>query len=96
MFRIAQEAVNNAITHGLASEIVIRVSRAGEEGILTVRDDGLGISDDTHDSVGLGLKTMEYRASLIGGSLKVRRLGRRGTEVLCGFPLPELRLEPEE
>lgn len=96
LFRIAQEAVNNAITHGLASEIVIRVCRVGTEGILTVRDDGLGLSDDTDDSGGLGLKTMAYRASLIGGSLKVRRLGRRGTEVLCGFPLLEFRMTPEE
>lgn len=71
LFRIVQEAVNNAIKHGGASRIDI--SMIGEEKsiLLEVLDNGSGISDKHSSGVGLGLRIMAYRAGLIGANLHV-------------------------
>lgn len=89
LFRIAQEAVNNAVVHGRADRIEISLGGTGVKGLLSVRDNGVGLPDEAHQSEGVGLHTMAYRARLIGGSLDVRRLAPRGTAVSCVFPLPE-------
>ena len=87
LFRIAQEAVHNAIRHGKAKNIVIGLRDAGEEGVLTIRDDGCGISLERSSGAGMGLRIMDYRARMIGGSLGVERAGECGTLVACLFPL---------
>ncbi len=87
LFRIAQEAVHNAIRHGRAKNIVIVLTRAEEEGVLTIRDDGSGISIEGSNRAGIGLRIMDYRARMIGGSLSIERAGERGTLVGCVFPL---------
>jgi len=86
VFRIAQEAVVNAVKHGQAKHIAIRFT--AEEGRMTlwVHDDGKGISARPRRS-GMGLQTMQYRATVIGGSLDVRRDSPRGTTVTCTFPI---------
>lgn len=89
LFRIAQEAVNNAITHGRAERIEISLSSKNGKGLLRVLDDGVGVFPEARDSDGIGMHTMAYRARLIGGFLDVRRRARRGTVVSCAFPLPE-------
>ena len=89
LFRIAQEAVNNAISHGQANRIEISLSCKDGKGLLHVRDDGVGLPVEARNPDGVGLHTMAYRARLIGGSFEVRRLPRRGTAVTCTFPLPE-------
>lgn len=86
LFRIAQEAVHNAIRHGKAKNILIAL-RGTDEGVLTIRDDGLGISLERSTSAGMGLRIMDYRARMIGGSLSIQRAGERGTLVSCLFPL---------
>jgi PAS domain S-box-containing protein len=86
LFRIAQEAVHNAIRHGKAQTIIIGLRGGEEEGVLTVWDDGLGISLE-RSSYGMGLRIMDYRARMIGGSLGVERAGKRGTLVACLFPI---------
>ncbi len=88
LFRIAQEAVNNAITHGRGRHIEISLSCRGRKGLLSIRDDGVGISKQTLTALGMGLHTMNYRSRLFGASLQVRRLTRRGTAVTCAFRLP--------
>jgi len=89
LFRIAQEAVSNAVAHGRASRIEIGLSSKDGEGILSVRDDGVGLPRELLDLNGIGMHTMAYRARLIGGSLEVRRRSRRGTALTCAFPLRE-------
>ena len=88
LLRIAQEALNNAVAHGRAEHIEIRLGGADGEGLLSVRDDGVGIPDAALQGDGIGLNTMAYRAHLIGGSLEVQRQHPHGTSVTCVFTLP--------
>ena len=87
LFRIAQEAVNNAVAHGKAKRIEIRLGANGGEGLLTVLDNGVGMPESLRPPDGIGLHNMTYRARLIGGRIEVRRRSRGGTTVLCAFPL---------
>ncbi|HEX5175669.1 MAG TPA: PAS domain S-box protein [Chthoniobacteraceae bacterium] len=84
LYRIAQEAIANAIRHGDAKSVFI--SLGGNNGQITLRveDNGKGLPAKPKQS-GMGLHTMRYRASLIGGSIDVRRARRRGTVVTCTF-----------
>jgi PAS domain S-box-containing protein len=87
LFRIAQEAVNNAVAHGRAKRIEIRLGAEGGEGLLTVLDHGVGMPESRRPPDGTGLHNMACRALLIGGRIEVRRRSRGGTTVLCAFPL---------
>ncbi len=88
LYRITQEAVNNATTHGRGKRIAISLRFRGGKGRLRIRDDGVGISQNSLATGGIGLHTMDYRARLIGASLRVQRLAPRGTAVTCAFSLP--------
>jgi signal transduction histidine kinase len=94
LFRIAQEAVNNAVAHGKARRIEIRLGAQGGEGVLTVLDNGVGMPESLRPPGGTGLHNMAYRARLIGGRIEVRRRSRGGTTVLCAFPLSGTRETP--
>ena len=93
LYRIAQEAVGNAQRHGAAARVAIGLSRRGARLHFTVRDDGVGIPEPVPVHDGLGLRTMAYRAAMVGGNLRVRRGGlgggtvdgRPGTTVSCSF-----------
>jgi PAS domain S-box-containing protein len=87
LFRIAQEAVNNAVAHGKAKRIEIRLGAKSGEGLLTVLDNGVGMPESLRPPDGTGLHNMAYRARLIHGRIEVRRRSRGGTTVLCAFPL---------
>lgn len=86
LFRIAQEAVNNALKHGKPQSISIRLSRARENIALAVADDGKGIGVLSPKRQGLGLHIMQYRAGLIRGSVTVQPRRGSGTEVICRAP----------
>jgi PAS domain S-box-containing protein len=90
LYRIAQEAVNNAIRHGKSQEIVIRLSVRSGTGTLSIKDDGIGFTKDPAEQPGVGLSIMNYRADSIGGSLKVQPDEERGVAVTCLFPLRNL------
>ena len=91
LYRIAQEAINNALCHGLADEIRVSLL-AGEERLkLTINDNGIGLDVSKAKSVGkrengLGLHIMEYRANAIGGVLSVKPAKKTGTSVRCTIP----------
>jgi two-component system, chemotaxis family, CheB/CheR fusion protein len=85
LFRIAQEAVTNAITHGRATQINIGLTTEGENGILTIQDNGLGIRAGTGKKTGIGLKIMQYRADMINAVLNVAAAVGGGTIVTCIF-----------
>ena len=87
LYYVAREAVNNAIKHGRAHEIVIRLTADELQGALTVQDDGCGIPETVAGNKGMGLRLMNYRARMVGGSLEIQRLPGGGTMVTCLFPL---------
>jgi signal transduction histidine kinase len=87
LFRIAQEAVRNAINHGRAVNILIGLS-ADEDGIeLCVEDDGIGIANTVQSSRGMGMIIMPRRAASIGGNFEVRSRQPGGTVVRCFLPV---------
>lgn len=87
LFRIAQEAVNNAIKHSRAGTIRIRLAPEAGAGVLTITCDGSPFPKHPRTS-GMGLKTMHFRAGRIGASLEIKRGPRRGTIVRCALPGP--------
>jgi PAS domain S-box-containing protein len=86
LYRIAQEAVRNAIEHGDAREILIQLTFGDRDMVLTIQDDGCGIDTKTNGQ-GMGLRIMRYRAQCIGGSCEVHAGPSQGTIVHCRVPL---------
>jgi len=89
LYRIAQEAVNNAIKHSQANEIVISLHQHDQEIVLEILDDGVGI-DAAYSQIvaarkdhGMGMRTMQYRAGIIGGTLQIQRRDAGGTAIKC-------------
>ncbi|MEP6537952.1 MAG: PAS domain S-box protein, partial [Bryobacteraceae bacterium] len=94
LFRVAQEATTNAVKHGRAQSITIMLAVIKGGGVLTVQDDGCGFEVGSRGQTGLGLRIMNYRAKMIGGSLSVNSSPNvGGTLVLCLFPINEYRPE---
>ncbi|MBS1801841.1 MAG: PAS domain S-box protein [Acidobacteria bacterium] len=89
LYHIAQEAVNNAIKHGSAKNILIRLSIEGDLGRLQIVDDGKGIPEKQQNSRGMGLHIMTYRSAMIGGRVDISRNAERGTTVACMFPIKQ-------
>jgi signal transduction histidine kinase len=83
LYRIAQEALTNAVKHAKASTIGIRIGSESGKTTLRIIDDGVGIQNmaHTHDGVGLGI--MKFRAQSIGGTLTIEPGANRGTMVTC-------------
>jgi len=84
LFRIAQEAVNNAIRHGQARQITIALLSKAGQCELTVTDDGVGFPTGVRHS-GMGLRLMEHRAKAIGAKVRIGPNNGRGTIVQCRF-----------
>jgi PAS domain S-box-containing protein len=87
LFRIAQEAIQNAIKHGKADRIQIDLDL--HHGSLSIADNGNGIKDEPTAPVhgtGMGLKIMRHRAGAIQGSVAVECLSAGGVRVVCKFP----------
>jgi PAS domain S-box-containing protein len=87
LYRIAQEAVNNAVKHGRAATITLSLRRRNTRLILTVADNGRGMRSLPPNGKGLGLRIMQYRAGLLRGTLEMRPRPKRGTEIICTVPL---------
>jgi PAS domain S-box-containing protein len=88
LYRIAQEAINNAVRHGRAKKIKISLSLMGNETILSVSDDGCGFKKKQRPTKGMGLQIINYRASMIGGRVVFGRNGGRG--VTCSVRIENL------
>jgi signal transduction histidine kinase len=85
LYRIAQEAVHNAIGHGKARHITITLESRNRTGALCIEDDGIGIDNHNHASRGMGLRIMRYRAEAVGGQLHVSGHEGPGTRVIATF-----------
>jgi two-component system sensor kinase FixL len=94
LFRIAQEAVNNVVAHARASRIDVSLRARDGQASLRIRDNGVGIPQRLADLGGNGLKSMQYRAHLIGACWRVRRASPRGTLMICSLPLPSAERRP--
>ncbi len=94
LYRIAQEAVANAVRHGGASHIVISLALVGEVLELKIEDDGRGMAPtQAVEGEGMGLRTMRYRSQALGASLQFQTPASGGTRVLCRLPVQS---QPED
>lgn len=94
LFRIAQEAMSNATRHANATRIALEFSRKGPRLMLTISDSGSGFKPEANAAQGLGLRTMRYRAELIGASIAIRSEPGSGSVVECALHLPVSQSAP--
>ncbi|QDS94146.1 Sensor protein FixL [Roseimaritima multifibrata] len=83
LYRVAQEAVNNALKHSRADRIEVSLSELDDLITLKVLDNGDGIEEKSSHGPGMGLRIMAYRADLIGATLHIGQATGGGTEVVC-------------
>lgn len=86
LYRIAQEAITNAIRHGRVTRIAIELEAGAERVCLTIRDNGRGFDARRSTAGGMGLKIMHYRSQMLHGELTVRSAPGEGVEVRCECP----------
>ena len=88
LFRIAQEALHNAVKHSHAKAFEVRVSSADGAISLSVRDSGVGFDyDEAMHGKGLGLISMRERVKLLNGTVVIESHPKQGTEVIARVPL---------
>jgi signal transduction histidine kinase len=83
LYRIAQEAIDNAAVHGKAHRIDLRLSANPSALTLSVTDNGTGIPECSQNGNGTGIEIMRCRANLLGGDLEIERAPCGGTIVSC-------------
>jgi signal transduction histidine kinase len=89
LYRIAQEAVNNAVKHSKTTEIVVRFRDTRDGPWLQVSDNGCGMAKTDAGHPGLGLRMMQHRARVIGATLTVSSKRAAGVTVTCSFAAKE-------
>jgi signal transduction histidine kinase len=86
LYRIAQESVNNAVKHGHAASVVIRLSQTAGAIVLEIADDGQGLPKSGTERRGLGLGVMQHRANAIGAKLEIASKRGEGVTIRCVLP----------
>ena len=94
LFRIAQEAVTNAIKHAQPRRISIGLTETRGRIVLAIKDDGDGRPARRWKKTGMGLRILRYRAGMIGGSLAIQIRPAGGTTIVCTVPLTGARSLP--
>ncbi len=89
LYRIAQEALNNATRHAKASAIWIRLEQVDGRLVLEVQDNGIGIQANTRPGKGVGLRLMEHRCAMIGGTFALDPRADGGTCIACSVSRAE-------
>lgn len=87
LYRIVQEALQNAIKHGNPTCVIINLTKTNDAIRLEVTDDGRGLPKDFMGRSGMGLKIMDYRCKTIGAALDFRRPANGGTALTCLLPM---------
>lgn len=85
LYRIAQEAISNAVRHGSAREVCMLLTSDEDRITMLIRDNGSGIPQPLPQTSGIGLRTMRYRAGFVGAALDIRPGATGGTEIACTF-----------
>jgi signal transduction histidine kinase len=83
LYRIAQEAINNAKKHGKANNVEVRLSANSSAMSLSIADNGTGFSKTEKDMNGVGISIMRYRANVVGGEFEIEERPSGGTIVSC-------------
>jgi signal transduction histidine kinase len=91
LYRIAQEAINNATKHGKAQNVEVRLSANSSAMSLSIADNGIGFSKTEKDMSGVGISIMHYRANVLGGEVEIEDRPSGGTIVSCTVPTGKLR-----
>jgi signal transduction histidine kinase len=92
-FRIAQEAIQNAVKHAAPSRIEVGLRCVDQTVQLAIEDNGKGLSPSEKPARGLGLRIMAYRAGIIGGELKIESPSTGGTRLTCVIPVEKISKE---
>lgn len=90
LYRIAQEALANAVRHGGPSRIIVRLHDESQATVLEIEDDGIGF-DATGSAYGMGLLSMRERAAALGGELEIASTAGKGTCVRVAIPADDAR-----
>jgi len=86
IYRIVQEAINNALKHGRAKKIDVLLEAQTDLMELTVTDDGRGLTNSENPAPGVGLSIMNYRAAALGGEIVVQNAAPSGVVVRLKYP----------
>jgi signal transduction histidine kinase len=89
LYRIAQEAIHNAVQHGAATEVQVQLTLDAEALKLIISDNGRGFSPgklEQRDDRGMGLRIMQYRAAGLNARLEIESEPGRGCTVACVIP----------
>jgi signal transduction histidine kinase len=94
LYRIAQEAISNAVKHGQARLVEVKLREVDGEVQMQIIDDGAGIKTLSDSTDGMGLRIMRYRANMIGAQLSVQQRAAReqqagGTVITCRYRPPQ-------
>lgn len=81
LYLIVQEAITNAVRHGNARSIAVKLRTNRVLVSLSITDDGVGIAETRALGNGMGLKLMRYRCAMIGGAMGIKRMPRGGTRI---------------
>jgi len=87
LYKISQEAMNNAAKHAKASKIIVRLIREENEVKVSVEDNGIGFTEPTGKQKSMGLQIMKYRADIINGTFNIETSEGGGTTVSCSLPV---------
>jgi signal transduction histidine kinase len=87
LYRIAQEAVNNALKHAKAKNVIVRLAQTGGELRLEIVDDGVGLPNKRTPRASVGLGVMQHRAAIIGAELTVASRRGEGVSIVCRLKL---------
>src|SRR5262249_51825145 len=87
LYRIAQEAINNAVKHARPSQVIVSLKSSDDKAVLTVEDNGAGFSppEASKSTESMGLRTIAYRAGLIDAGLQIESSPGKGTKIICTF-----------
>jgi PAS domain S-box-containing protein len=88
LYRMSQEALTNAVKHGRARDVEIRLEARGRLVTLAITDDGVGFAEPPEEAAGTGVRIMRYRADLIGAKLAFEPVSPHGTRVACTLRNP--------
>jgi PAS domain S-box-containing protein len=83
LFRIAQEAVNNAVKHARARHVIVTLTQHQDAVLLRIEDNGRGLSKSKKAAPTIGLRIMQHRARVIGASLETKSIRGKGVVVIC-------------
>lgn len=85
LYRIAQEATNNAVKYAQPKDVKMSLHEKDDRVVLKITDDGVGLPEDAFTSSGMGLRVMRHRANAIGAKLRIQTPKRGGTSIVCSL-----------